>query len=82
MKLSIATPEKIIYEGDVENVNIPTYSGNIGVLSHHTALISIIKEGKIIVKEGSGDRIFKNEQGIIEINNNQASIILRGAEEE
>ncbi|MFA6251869.1 MAG: F0F1 ATP synthase subunit epsilon [Candidatus Paceibacterota bacterium] len=81
MKLSIATPEKVIYEGDSENVNIPTFAGNIGVLSHHTALISMVKEGKIIIKEEKGERVFKNEQGVIEIHNNQASILLRGCSE-
>ena len=81
MKLSIATPEKIIYEGDVENVNIPTYAGNIGVLSHHAALISMVKKGEIVIKEKKGEKVFKNEQGVIEIHNNQASILLRGCSE-
>lgn len=81
MKLSIATPEKVIYEGDVENVNIPTYAGNIGVLSHHTALISIVRKGEIIIKEEKNNKFFKNEEGVIEIYNNRASILLKGCTE-
>ncbi|MCK9578439.1 F0F1 ATP synthase subunit epsilon [bacterium] len=81
MKLGIATPEKVIYTGEVENVNIPTFAGNIGVLSHHTALISIVKAGEIIIKEEKGNRVFKNEQGVIEIHNNKACILLRNCVE-
>ncbi|MDD5639726.1 MAG: F0F1 ATP synthase subunit epsilon [Candidatus Pacebacteria bacterium] len=82
MKLSIATPEKMIFQGDVENVNISTYTGNIGVLSHHTALISVVREGNIKIKTEEGEKTYKNKQGIIEINNNEAIIILRGCSEE
>ncbi|MFA5080122.1 MAG: F0F1 ATP synthase subunit epsilon [Candidatus Paceibacterota bacterium] len=82
MKLSIATPEKIMFQGDVENVNISTYTGNIGVLSHHAALISVVKEGSIKIKTEEGEKTYKNKQGIIEIHNNEAIIILRGCKEE
>ncbi|MCK9393837.1 MAG: F0F1 ATP synthase subunit epsilon [Candidatus Paceibacterota bacterium] len=82
MKLSIATPEKIMFKGDVENVNISTYAGDIGVLSHHTALISVVKEGSIKIKTEEGEKVYKNKQGVIEIHNNEAIILVRGCTEE
>lgn len=82
MKLIIATPEKVIFEGETEFVNIPTFAGHISVLSHHVSLISAIKAGKIRIETKDGDRFFTNENGVIEINENKASILLRSCIEE
>jgi F-type H+-transporting ATPase subunit epsilon len=81
MKLVIATPEKIIFEGEAEKVNIPTFDGEITVLSHHVSLVSAIKKGKIRIGTEKNDRIFENEQGVIEINHNIATILLRNCVE-
>lgn len=81
MKLSIAIPEKIIFTGEVENINISTFAGDIGVLPNHAALISVVKKGNIKIKTSQGEKIFDNEEGVIEIHNNQTSILLRGCNE-
>ena len=81
MKLIITTPEKILFEGEAEKVNIPTDEGEITVLSHHASLISSVKKGKLRIESEKGDKIFENGQGVIEINHNKASILLRDCKE-
>jgi F-type H+-transporting ATPase subunit epsilon len=81
MKLIIAIPEKIVFEGDADEVSIPTTDGDISVLSHHVSLIAAVRVGKIKVWTEQGDKFFKNDQGVIEINNNKAVILLRDCEE-
>ena len=81
MKLIITTPEKIIFEGDAEKVNISTTDGVITVLSHHISLISSVKRGEMRISTGEKDRIFKNGSGVIEINHNKASILLKNCDE-
>ena len=35
LHLTITTPERVVYEGDVQSVTVPTIDGEIGVLPHH-----------------------------------------------
>jgi F-type H+-transporting ATPase subunit epsilon len=82
MKLVIAIPEKILFEGEAEVVNIPTFAGDISVLSHHVSLVSAVRAGKIKIETADGDKFFNNEDGVIEISENKATILLRGCVEE
>ena len=81
MKLIITTPEKIVFEGDADKVNINTADGEITVLSKHISLISAVKEGKIRIGTEKGEKVFKNSAGVIEINQNKASVLLRSCTE-
>ena len=47
MKLEIISPEKKIFTGEVESVNLPGTAGSFTVLPHHAALISSLKTGEI-----------------------------------
>ena len=43
MLLRISSPEKRIYEGNVEKVTIPTEAGEITILPHHQPLSSVVR---------------------------------------
>ena len=45
MHLKIASPEKQIYEGEVEQVTLPTESGEITLLPGHIPLTSVVGAG-------------------------------------
>ena len=38
--LSVLTPERAVFEGDVEYVQVPGSEGYLGVLAHHAALVT------------------------------------------
>ena len=49
----IATPDRVVYENDVDQVTIPTKAGEITVLPHHAPLVSVVKPGELrIMKKG------------------------------
>lgn len=49
----IATPERVVYENDVDQVTLPTKAGEITVRPNHIAMISVVKPGELrIVKNG------------------------------
>ena len=55
MKLQLITPEKIFFEGEVAQVNIPGTEGDFGVLPGHAAFVSTIREGEIVIDLASGE---------------------------
>lgn len=61
MKLEILSPEKTIYRGEVEQVNLPGQMGPFMVLTHHAPIISTLVEGDVTYlpkgKQSESDKI-------------------------
>jgi len=60
MKLEIITPEKKIYQGNVDMVNVPGSDGYFGILENHASIISTLKEGTIKVLQTEGGNTHVN----------------------
>lgn len=46
--LQIITPEKTVFDDDVEQVSLPTTTGQITVFPHHIGLVTSMQPGAII----------------------------------
>lgn len=79
MRLRIITFDGVVFSGDVEMVITPTQIGEIGILPHHTPLLSKLKKGRLRVKkEGKEDYYLINE-GILEVCEDKISILTQEA---
>jgi F-type H+-transporting ATPase subunit epsilon len=77
LKLKIVTPEKLILEEMVDQVSLPTTSGEITILPEHIPLISALASGDIVAYingehipmavVGGFIEVKKNESGITEV---------------
>lgn len=76
IKFKIATPEKVIYENDILQVSIPTTTGEITVLPHHSPLVSILQAGELKVKDDKGEQVIAVSSGFLEVRANNEVIIL------
>ena len=54
MQLEIVTPEKKIYVGEVDMINLPGTDGSFGILKDHAAIVSTLKAGTIKVLQVEG----------------------------
>ena len=54
-KLTISSPEEIIFDGDVQILNVYTVNGQIGVLANHSPFVDIIKACEMTFKDENGD---------------------------
>lgn len=81
MKLSLVTPERKTFDGDIDQVTIPTIEGNITVLPNHMSLVTSIKPGELIVKQGSKETNIASGFGFAQITGQQVSILTDLAEE-
>jgi F-type H+-transporting ATPase subunit epsilon len=72
----IATPDRVVYHDDVEQVTIPTESGEITVLAEHIPLVSVLKPGELrIVKNGVVIPLM-SDRGVLEIRTDGTVVIL------
>ena len=75
-KIEIVNPEKsFLVKEDVLEVVIPAFEGEMGILKNHIPIISFLKPGIIKILSKSGDESFYVEDGIVEFENNNLSIL-------
>jgi len=71
----IISPEKVVYKEDVEEVIIPTTSGQLTILPNHAALMSQVTSGEVIVKRNGKEYYMAITAGFLEVSNNNVSIL-------
>jgi len=53
-QLSIVTPDRVFYEGEVVSLTAPGVAGYLGVLSGHAPLLTPLAVGKLTFRDSSG----------------------------
>ena len=73
--VEIISPDKSILKTEAEEVTIPSYEGQMGILKDHIPLITFLRPGLIIIKATSGEKKFFIEDGTVEFSNNNLLIL-------
>ncbi len=80
--LKIVTPEKEIFNEEVEMVTVETMEGEIGILPHHTNLMSQLKPGELKVKQNGKELFFAIGGGLLQMAENALTVTTDMAENE
>lgn len=76
MYLEIVTPDKKVYEGEVDSATFPGSKGSFQVLANHAPLISTLATGKITyVSKAEGTHSLQVEGGVVEVLNNKITVL-------
>ena len=73
--IEIISPDKSILKSDAEEVTIPSYEGQMGILKDHISLITCLRPGIITVKKNSEETKFFVEEGTVEFSKNNLLIL-------
>lgn len=80
MQLEILTPEKKIFEGETDSVQLPGSDGLFQILNNHAPLISSLKEGKIKISQKENKNIIVTVKGgFVEVLKNKVTVLAEGA---
>jgi F-type H+-transporting ATPase subunit epsilon len=80
LTLKIITPEKVVFNEDVEQVTLPTENGEITVLPGHIPLVTILSKGEVLAKQNSIDIPLAAVGGFVKVSDNTVSIMADFAE--
>ncbi|PKQ61159.1 ATP synthase F1 subunit epsilon [Labilibaculum manganireducens] len=76
MHLEIVTPEKSLYSGEVELVQLPGKNGSFEILKNHAPIVSSLEKGTIKIKSVGGEEIFfEINGGVAECKKNVISVL-------
>ena len=80
MLLEIIAPDKKLYSGDVDLVQLPGSKGSFEILRNHAPIISTLNKGTIkIVDQRGGVSYFEVDGGVIEAKNNKIIVLAEQA---
>jgi F-type H+-transporting ATPase subunit epsilon len=51
-QFELVTPDKMLFSGPVDQVDVPGVDGDFGVLAGHAPLVALIKPGVLVIHEG------------------------------
>lgn len=72
----MATPEKIVFDGEIISLQVPGSAGYFEVLKDHTPIISSLTIGKITLTDADQKKtIWAMSGGIVEVFKNEAIVL-------
>lgn len=72
--LTIVSPEKILFKGEVENVLVPGEVGEFEILINHAPIISTLVEGRVVYTINSEKKTIMVKGGFVEVKKNVVSL--------
>ena len=78
--VEIISPDKSILNLEANEVTIPSYEGQMGILKNHIPLITFLRPGIILIK-AQEEKKYYVEEGTVEFSNNNLLILTSTAKE-
>lgn len=78
MKLTIITPDKLAYDGEVTAVTVPGSAGSFQILKDHAPIVSTLDDGKVIIKDNQGETVLVIKGGVVEAKENIITVLAEG----
>ena len=75
MKLKIITHERIVFEGEVDELVIQTKGGMMGILKDHIPVTTALEIGVTKARMGDNYKYFATMGGVFQFKNNEAVIL-------
>jgi F-type H+-transporting ATPase subunit epsilon len=80
IRLEIVTPERRVYDDDVDAVALPGSEGELGILPHHAPLISLLGAGELRVRKGGAEESFAIVGGFVQVRPDKVVVMAETAD--
>jgi F-type H+-transporting ATPase subunit epsilon len=80
INLEVVTPERIVFQGEVDFISAPGTEGRLGILPEHAPLMTGLKVGQINIKQGKNEIKMAVSGGFLETKDSKIVILADSAE--
>jgi len=80
IRLDIVTAERLVYSDEVDVIIAPGIEGELGILPHHTPLMTTLRPGELRVKRGGEEFSLAVSRGFLEVRPDRVTILVDAAE--
>ena len=80
IKLDVVTAERAVYSEEVDAVIAPGVEGELGILPHHTPLMTTLQPGELQVRKGGEELFLAISGGFLEVRPDRVIVLADTAE--
>jgi F-type H+-transporting ATPase subunit epsilon len=80
LTVKVITPDKTVWDDQVEEIILPSTTGQLGILSGHAPLLTALEVGVMRVRPSKDWKSIALMGGFAEVENNEIKILVNGAE--
>jgi len=80
IRVDVVTAEKVVFSDDVDVVVAPGVQGELGVLPHHTPLMTTLEPGELRMRKGGEEFSLAISGGFLEVRPDRIIILADAAE--
>jgi F-type H+-transporting ATPase subunit epsilon len=81
LRLQLVSPERVLVDEQVDEVQVPGLEGYLGVLPGHAPLLSELKAGGVLTyKSGGGEKVIAVYGGFVEVQPDRVRVLVDAAQ--
>jgi F-type H+-transporting ATPase subunit epsilon len=80
LTVRVIAPDKTVWDAPTDEVILPSTTGQLGILTGHAPLLTALEPGVMRVRDGKGWQTIALTGGFAEVENNEVTILVNGAE--
>ena len=78
LTVSVISPEAVLFEGTTESVIAPAFDGEVGILTGHAPMMTLLGQGELRLGPGSAQR-FRVQGGFLQVVDDKVRIVTEHA---
>jgi F-type H+-transporting ATPase subunit epsilon len=78
LNVSVISPEAILYQGTTDSVVAPAFDGEVGILTGHAPMMTLLGKGVLRLGAGAGQR-FNVDGGFLQVIDNTVRVVTEKA---
>lgn len=79
LNVSVISPEAVLYEGATDSVVAPAFDGEVGILTGHAPLMTLLGKGELRLGTGGATRKFTVEGGFLQVADDTVRVVTERA---
>ena len=79
LTVSVISPERVLFEGQADAVTAPAYDGEVGILTDHAPMMTLLGRGTLRIGNGGDAKRFAVEGGFLQVVNNTVRVVTERA---
>ena len=79
LKVSVISPERVLFEGEAASVVAPAFDGEVGILDNHAPMMTLLGKGSLRLGGAGAERKFEIEAGFLQVVENNVRIVTEKA---
>lgn len=80
IRCEIVSQDRTVFEGDVDIVVAPAFDGEMGILPHHSPVLTVLKTGVLKIRQGNVEQFFAISGGFMEVQPEIVTVLADAAE--